>query len=288
MLGLRTRTICIALVFASLANGGIAQTTQQAASDAEKAISKQIGKLRGLSDSDRAVATKSIALQIRQLPASVRKIQLADGLANVSTEGDFGRDTLQEVTTTLALAVTESPNNKSTADAAYDELAQLAKYEHMSVSVKAPDYKAAQSRLDAVDEERKKVNFSLTDITGKTWTLASLKGKVVLVNFWATWCPPCRKEMPDLQILQDRFKEKGFVILSISDEDASKVNPFIAEHRYTWPILLDPGRKVNDLYHVQGIPKSFLYDRRGKLIGQTIDMRTQGQFLALLKTAGLQ
>ena len=287
MLGLRTRTTCIALAFAALAYGGTAISTQQAASDAEKAISKQIGKLRSLSDSDRAVATKSIALQIRQLPASVRKIQLADGLANVSTEGDFGRDTLQEVTTTLALAVTETPTSKATSDAAYDELAQLAKYEHMSVSVNAPDYHVAQARLDAVDEERKKVDFTLTDITGKTWTLSSLKGKVVLVNFWATWCPPCRKEMPDLQILQDRFKEKGFVILSISDEDASKVNPFISDHKYTWPILLDPGRKVNEQYHVQGIPKSFLYDRRGKLIGQTIDMRTQGQFLALLKTAGL-
>ena len=288
MLGLRTRRICIALVFTAFANVGSAVPTQQAASDAEKAVSKQIGKLRSLSDADRAVATKSIALQIRQLPPSMRKIQLADGLANVSTEGDFGRDTLQEVATTLALAVTETPTDKSTADAAYDELAQLAKYEHMSVDVKSPEYRAAQARLDAVDEERKKVDFTLTDIAGKTWTLSSLKGKVVLVNFWATWCPPCRKEMPDLQILADRFKEKGLVILSISDEDATKVNPFIADHKYSWPILLDPGRKVNTLYHVQGIPKSFLYSRGGKLIGQTIDMRTQGQFLALLKTAGLQ
>ncbi len=94
MLGLRTRRICIALVFTAFANVGSAVPTQQAASDAEKAVSKQIGKLRSLSDADRAVATKSIALQIRQLPPSMRKIQLADGLANVSTEGDFGRDTL--------------------------------------------------------------------------------------------------------------------------------------------------------------------------------------------------
>ena len=110
----------------------------------------------------------------------------------------------------------------------------------------------------------------------------------MLVNFWATWCPPCRKEMPDLEALYTRFKDQGFVILAISDEEAGKVQPFIAERKITYPVMLDPGRKVNELFQVEGIPKSFVYNREGKLVAQSIDMRTQGQFLQMLAQAGLQ
>jgi peroxiredoxin len=110
----------------------------------------------------------------------------------------------------------------------------------------------------------------------------------VLVNFWATWCPPCRKEMPDLETLYNRFKGQGLLILAISDEEASKVQPFIAQRNFTYPILLDPGRRVNGLFRVEGIPKTFIYDRDGKLVAQSIDMRTQRQFLQMLAEAGLR
>ena len=258
--------------------------------DAEKAISGELSGLRAMTDADRAVATKTIALEIRKLPSGARKAGLANSLANLATEGDFGRDTLQEVTTTLSLALTEFPAKGRDGQPypGYDELAQLAKYEHMKVTLNSPAYSAAVANLEAIDETRKRIDFTLFDIKGHEWTLSSLKGKVVLVNFWATWCPPCRKEMPDLQILSDRFKSQGLIILSISDEEIGKVDPFIAEHNYTWPILLDPGRKVNTLYHVDGIPKSFLYNKRGQLVAQTIDMRTQTQFLDLLAKAGLK
>ena len=112
---------------------------------------------------------------------------------------------------------------------------------------------------------------------------------MVLVNFWATWCPPCRKEMPDIEALYNRYKDQGFVILAISeDEETNKVAPFIAERKINYPILLDPGQKVNNLFQVEGIPKSFVYDREGRLVAQSIDMRTQRQFLEMLAQAGLQ
>jgi peroxiredoxin len=110
----------------------------------------------------------------------------------------------------------------------------------------------------------------------------------VLVNFWATWCPPCRKEMPDLETLYERFESKGFVVLGISDEEAATIEPFIRERKVSFPVLLDPGRKVNDAFVVEGIPKSFVYDRQGKLVAQSIDMRTQKQFLEMLEKAGLE
>ena len=257
----------------------------------EKPIFDQIKSLRSLPDDVRAKTTKDIALEIRALPASMGKLRLAVYLANRATEGDFGHDTLQEVTTTLAQAVEQAPpeDNPTVSTEAYSELAQLARYEHMQVSLDSPQYKEAMAKLESDDAERQQANFTLTDLQGKSWTLKDLKGKVVLVNFWATWCPPCQKEMPDLEALYNRFKDQGFVILAISeDEETEKVAPFIAERKISYPILLDPGQKVNKLFQVEGIPKSFVYDRDGKLVAQSIDMRTRRQFLEMLAQAGLQ
>src|SRR5580658_3557503 len=103
----------------------------------EKPIFDQIKTLRSLPDDVRARTTKDVALEIRALPASENKLRLAVYLASRATEGDFGHDTLQEVTTTLAGAVQSAPPDpqSKTAAAAYDELAQLARYENMQVSL---------------------------------------------------------------------------------------------------------------------------------------------------------
>ena len=256
----------------------------------EKPIADQIHGLRQLSDDVRAGVTKQLALQIRQLPATPNKLRLAVGLANLSTEGDFGHDTLQEVATTLADTLRQQPvpDDHGQPVAAYLELAQLVRYEHVQASLDVPQFKVAMAKLEGDDQRRQEADFTLTDLQGKTWSLRELKGKVVLVNFWATWCPPCRKEMPDLNTLYQRFKDQGFVVLAISDEDADKVKPFIAERNISYPVMLDPGRKVNELFQVEGIPKSFVYDREGKLVAQSIDMRTQKQFLEMLGQAGLR
>jgi peroxiredoxin len=264
-------------------------------SDQEKPIVAGLHGLRGLPDDVRAATTKDLALEIRQLPVVPNKLRLANGLADLSTEGDFGHDTLQEVTTTLAQALHEQPlpaaKNGGPAEP-YSELAALARYEHMETTPlslsNTPQLAAALAKLKADDERRQQADFTLTDLQGKSWTLKDLRGKVVLVNFWATWCPPCRKEMPDLDALFQKFRDQGLVVLAISDEDAAKVKPFIDERKISYPILLDPGRKVNDLFVVQGIPKSLVYDRDGKLVAQSIDMRTRGQFLEMLGEAGIR
>jgi peroxiredoxin len=267
-----------------------AQDQKPTWSDQEKPIYDQIHGLRQLPDDKRAEVTKQLALQIRQLPVAPNKLSLAFGLASRATEGDFGHATLQEVATTLADALREQPqpDEKGEPAGAYVELAELSRYEGVEVQLDAPQFKAALAKLQADDDRRQQANFTLTDLQGKSWTLRDLHGKVVLVNFWATWCPPCRKEMPDLQSLYERFKDKGFVILAISDEEQSKVQPFIKDRNITYPVLLDNGRKANDLFQVDGIPKSFVYNREGKLVTESIDMRTQHQFLEMLNQAGLQ
>jgi peroxiredoxin len=216
-------------------------------------------------------------------------------LAGLSTEGDFGHDALQEVATTLAETLRERPVPWTTGTSAthapaypYIELASLVRYEHVDASLDDEQFRSAIARLEADDQHREHLDFTLKDLSGKTFTLSELRGKVVLVNFWATWCPPCRKEMPDLETLYQRFQSKGFVVLGISDEDAAKVEPFIRERKVSFPVLLDPGRKVNEMFAVEGIPKSFVYDREGKLVAQSIDMRTQKQFLQMLEKAGLE
>jgi peroxiredoxin len=282
----------------------------------EKPLHDQIRGLRGLADDVRARTTLDLALKIRKLSLTDNKLLLALGLAGLSTEGDFGHDTLQEVATTLAEILRERPlpwpephaeggqtlsaippsaaegaratqTPREPADA-YFELATLVRYEHVEASLDDPQFSAAMAWLVADDRKREHPEFTLKDLTGNTWTFADLRGKVVLVNFWATWCPPCRKEMPDLETLYERFQSQGLVILAISDEEAAKVEPFIRERKVTFPVLLDPERKVNDLFVVNGIPKTFVYDREGKFVAQSIDMRTQKQFLEMLGKAGIQ
>ena len=248
--------------------------------------------------------TEDLALKIRKLPATENKLRLAVDLAGLSTEGDFGHDTLQEVATTLAETLRERPvpwaesknsdaGSKGTRAPAYPyiELATLVRYEHVAAPIDLnheEQFRAAMARLEADDRKREHLDFTLKDLSGKTWTFSELRGKVVLVNFWATWCPPCRKEMPDLEKLYERFGSKGLVVLGISDEEAAKVEPFIRERKVSFPVLLDPGRKVNEMFVVDGIPKSFVYDRDGKLVTQSIDMRTEKQFLEMLGKAGLE
>ncbi len=206
----------------------LAQKQEIVWSAQEKPIADQIHGLRKLPDDVRASTTRELALQIRQLPATPNKLRLAVGLASLSTEGDFGHDTLQEVATTLADTLRQQPvpDEKGQPAAPYVELAELVRYEHVQTTLDAPQFKAAMAKLEADDKVRQEADFTLTDLQGKTWTLSALHGKVVLVNFWATWCPPCRKEMPDLEALYNRFKDQGLIILAISDEEAEKSATF--------------------------------------------------------------
>ena len=291
------RTVLVILLQLAILTPALLFAQQQQApvyTAQEQPIFAQIKSLRSLPDDVRAKTTKDIALEIRALPASSpNKLRLAEYLASRATEGDFGQQTLQEVTTTLGQSLQQQAptEDKGQPAGGYVALAELARYEHMQVSCDAPQYKAAMAKLEADDAKRQDINFTLTDLNGKSWTLKDLKGQVVMVNFWATWCPPCQKEMPDLEALYNQYKDAGFVILAISQDDETdeaKVAPFIAEHKVTYPIFLDPTAKMGKLFEVNGIPKSFVYDRNGKLVAQSIDMRTRRQFEEMLAQAGLK
>lgn len=259
-------------------------------SQQEQSILRKIGGLRALDDTDRSRATRQLALDIRSLPTSPARLGLADALANLATEGDFGRDTLQDVATTLADALRTAPPSPANGQPAaeYIELAELVRYEHVRTALDAPQLNEAMHQLAALDRRRAAADFTLTDLQGRPWSLRAQRGKVVLVNFWATWCPPCRKEIPDLEALYGRFKDQGLEVLAISDERDAVVRPFVADHGMTYTVLLDTGRRVNDMFGITGIPNSFVFDRQGRLAATAIDMRTQKQLLAMLARAGIQ
>ena len=277
---------CLRVIFATLLiSAAMAQKQEIAWSNAEKPIYDQLHDIRKVPDDKRGQVTKDLALKIRALPSSPNKLRLAVGLASRATEGDFGHENLQEVATTLAAAIKEQqPSSQDP----YLELASLVRYEHVDAFLDSTLYSAAMAKLEADDQSRQQADFTLTDLDGKPWNLKDLKGKVVLLNFWATWCPPCRKEMPDLEMLYRRFGAQGLIIIGIDDEETETVKPFIAQQGITYPVLLDPGRKVNTLFQIEGIPKTFVYDRDGKIVAQSIDMRTGKQFLEMLGSAGLE
>jgi thiol-disulfide isomerase/thioredoxin len=259
-------------------------------SDVESKITGQMQKLRSLPDAERRQATVQLASDIRALPPSADKVKLADQLAHLVTEGDQGQDTVQAVADTLrqSLAETPIPAKKAEAPMPYMDLANLVRYEGAAEALNDPLYAKAQQTLVDNDAEIGKADFTLKDTHGKKWTLSELHGKIVMVNFWATWCGPCRLEMPYLDYFYTRFQPQGLVVLSITDEDSFKVASFFsANAQYHPPVLIDQGGKVFQQFHIQGIPRTFLFDRDGKLISEAIDQRSQRQFLVMLSKTDL-
>jgi len=250
------------------------------------AISKKAGQMRGLpTDAERAKLVLEIVADIRALPANLSKLSPSYGIANLSTEGDLGEEALNAVASTLALALKENPDS---AAFYYVELAKLIRYEHLDPLPIDRYLDAASAVLKLHDLVVEESGFTLTALDGKTYNLDALRGKVVLLNFWATWCPPCRREMPDMEKMFQRFSSKGLVVLAVSDEKRETVEDFLKKQNYTFPVLLDSGRTVNTAFGIQGIPNSFLFDRQGKLAAQAIDMRTERQFLEMFKSVGLE
>ena len=120
-----------------------------------------------------------------------------------------------------------------------------------------------------VKEGENAPNFTLKNLDGKEISLNQFRGKHVLINFWATWCGPCKIEMPSLEALYERFKDRNFVLLAISNDmfGANIVKPFVKVHNNNFPVLLDQRLKVSNAFGVVSLPTTFMIDPQGKIIG---------------------
>ncbi len=117
--------------------------------------------------------------------------------------------------------------------------------------------------------------FSLADLKGNAIRLANLKGRVVFVNVWATWCEPCRQEMPAMQTLYTTLAGRDFEMLAVSSDQSKReiIERFVLANQLTFPVLLDPDLQVADRYRVTGYPETFVIDRNGTVVAHEIGPR---------------
>ena len=132
-------------------------------------------------------------------------------------------------------------------------------------------------------------DFTLADVSGTQVSLSDFKGQVVLLNFWATWCPPCKLEMPTLQQHYVDFKDQGLVVVGVeAGEPKAEVQAFAAEQQLTFPILPDEKSAVTDQYRVLALPTTFVIDRQGVIVRQHRGMMDEAQVDEYLAALGLK
>ncbi|RII31848.1 TlpA family protein disulfide reductase [Clostridium chromiireducens] len=131
----------------------------------------------------------------------------------------------------------------------------------------------------------KAIDFTLKDLDGNEVSLSSLKGKKVFLNFWATWCPPCKAEMPEIEKLYQETKDSDLVILAVDiGENLNTVKPFIDENKYNFKVLLDSDQSVATQYGISSIPTSYFIDTDGNIISKHVGGMNIEQMKAYIKT----
>ena len=138
------------------------------------------------------------------------------------------------------------------------------------------DYETLYSSLgiQRIDPPEEAEDFALKTLEGRTVSLKDYLGKVIFLNFWATWCGPCRTEMPSMEKLWQDFKEENFVILAIDIQEESKlVSSFMKERSLSFPVFLDGKGNVARSYGIRGIPTTFFLNPEGETIGKAVGVR---------------
>ena len=128
--------------------------------------------------------------------------------------------------------------------------------------------------IEKPDKLLRAPDFALEDLSGKRWSLKDFRGKVVFLNFWATWCIPCRDEMPLMEKIHREFKDQGLEVVAVNfREDRQAVKKFVEELGVTFKVLLDPGGNVSNEYGAWSLPLSYFINRKGEFIGKVMGDR---------------
>jgi peroxiredoxin/outer membrane lipoprotein-sorting protein len=142
------------------------------------------------------------------------------------------------------------------------------------------------SGRDLIGQEAE--DFKLKDLAGEEVHLKSLRGQVVLLNFWASWCGPCRLEMPVIEKLYQQFREKGLRVFGVNDEDIETIREYLRKYEYTFPTLIDEEQEIARLYSVRGIPTMVVIDRKGTISHYRVGLSREGELRLWLRKAGIE
>lgn len=139
--------------------------------------------------------------------------------------------------------------------------------------------------LVSFSSSAKAPDFNLKDQYGVTHSLENYKGKVIFLNFWATWCPPCKKEMPDIENIYKEYGEnkKDVVILGVNSEKENEVKKFLKDKGYTFPTVIDENSEVMRKYFIQAFPTSFIIDKEGNVYGYVMGGLTKEQIKQVIE-----
>ena len=139
--------------------------------------------------------------------------------------------------------------------------------------------------LVSFSNSAKAPDFNLKDQYGVTHSLENYKGKVIFLNFWATWCPPCKKEMPDIENIYKEYGEnkKDVVILGINSEKENEAKKFLKDKGYTFPTVIDENSEVMRKYFIQAFPTSFVIDKEGNVYGYVMGGLTKEQIKQVIE-----
>jgi len=171
-----------------------------------------------------------------------------------------------------------------------DELTKqlLAEYGNTNFAKQVKEDLAHKAKMAAIQAElvvgKTFPDFQKKDVNGNPLSISALRGKVVLVDFWATWCPPCREEIPNLVTLYKKYHDNGFEIVGVSlDDNKQQLLDFAKANGMVWPLYFDPKGGEGELpekYGIEEIPATFLLDRSGKIIALNLRGEETGQALA--------
>ncbi len=191
--------------------------------------------------------------------------------------------TMGRLSGALAASGTAQSETSAASEAAQNEPTPAREAEDSAATAQADPEERAEEETPAEPEAEEEsgddyaaYDFTLTDQYGNSHTLSDYRGKVVFLNFWATWCPPCRAEMPDIQALYEELsaeEDPEVVVLSVAfpglsgEKDAAGVRAFLEENGYTYPVLMDASGELMQEYFITAFPTTFLIDREGDLFG---------------------